>query len=225
MDSKARVALAPSILSADFGRLGEQVQEIDRSGLADRIHVDVMDGVFVPDISFGALIVGAVRRATSLPIDVHLMITQPGRHLATFLDAGATYVTVHVEASPHLHRDLTDIRRLGGRPGVAINPGTSTVAIDAVVELVDVILVMTVDPGYGGQKFIGNGLARVRALRQLRDRLNPLADVSVDGGVGPANAGAVVEAGGTVLVAGSAVFGNPAGIAAGLTELARAARA
>ncbi|MGH2458363.1 MAG: ribulose-phosphate 3-epimerase, partial [Chloroflexota bacterium] len=148
------VKLAPSILAADFGRLTEQVQEIERAGDVDRVHVDVMDGRFVPNLSFGPMIVSVVRRATRLPLDVHLMIVEPGRYYQAFVDSGANLLTVHVEACPHLYRDLEEIRKLGCRAGVAINPGTSPILIDSVLDVADVILVMSVSPGFGGQQFI-----------------------------------------------------------------------
>jgi ribulose-phosphate 3-epimerase len=217
------VLLSPSILAADFGRLTEQVQELERSGLADRVHVDVMDGHFVPNISFGPMIVEVVRRATTLPLDVHLMITQPDRYLAAFAQSGASSLTVHVEACPHLERDLTEIRRLGCRAGVAINPGSTPVLIDSVLHAIDVVLVMSVNPGFGGQAFIESSLEKIRRVRALLDRAAPTADLAVDGGVGPKNAGAIVAAGANVLVAGSAVFRNPAGVAGALRELKQAA--
>jgi ribulose-phosphate 3-epimerase len=216
--------LAPSILTADFGRLAEQIQEIDRSGLVDRIHVDVMDGVFVPNLSFGPLVVAAVRRNTSLPLDLHLMIVDPHRYYEVFLDSGATYLTVHVEACPHIHRDLSEIRRLGGRPGITFNPGTPTSAVEPSLSIVDEVLLMSVDPGYGGQRFIPESLERIRQLRVMLDRLISPADLAVDGGVRAANLRAVLDAGANVVVAGSAVFDNPGGITAGLRELQQVAR-
>lgn len=214
-----KVRLAPSILSADFGHLAENVQELDRTGHVDRIHVDVMDGLFVPNLSFGTPIVAAVRRATSTPLDVHLMIVDPGRYYSVFVESGATSLTVHVEACPHLNRDLTEIRRLGARAGVAINPGTSVCTLEEVLDSVDVILVMSVNPGFGGQKFIPSTLAKITRIRELLDRVGSNAEIAVDGGIGPGNARQIVEAGANVLIAGSSVFQNPKGIAAGIADL------
>ena len=220
MDSGVlKVRLAPSILSADFGRLAENIRELEQTGDVDRIHIDVMDGVFVPNLSFGSLIVAAVRRATSLPLDVHLMTVDPVKYYATFVESGATSLIVHVEACPHVHRDLTEIRRLGARAGVAINPGTSIFALDAVLDLVDVVLVMSVNPGFGGQKFISSSLSRIARIRTMLDRASASAELAVDGGVGPANALQIVRAGANVLIAGSSVFQNPNGIGAGVADL------
>jgi ribulose-phosphate 3-epimerase len=217
------VAVAPSILAADFGRLAEQVQEVDRTGEADRLHLDVMDGRFVPNISFGPLVVAAVRKATRLPLDVHLMIVDPGRYLPAFVDSGADCLTVHVEACPHLDRDLAEIHRLGARAGVAINPGSTPLLIDSVLSALDLVLVMSVNPGFGGQKFIPSSIAKIERVRAMLDGAGSTAVLSVDGGIGPETAGAVVRAGATMLVAGSAVFQNSEGIAAGLRALRQAA--
>jgi ribulose-phosphate 3-epimerase len=220
-----KVRLAPSILSADFGHLAENIQELERTGDVDRIHIDVMDGLFVPNLSFGTLIVAAVRRATSIPLDVHLMTVDPGRYYATYVDSGATSLTVHVEACPHLNRDLTEIRRLGARAGVAINPGTPVGSLDAVLGAVDIVLVMSVNPGFGGQKFIASSLDKVGRVRRLLDRAGSRADIAVDGGVGPVNARQLVDAGANVLIAGSSVFSNPLGIGAGVAALRRSVTA
>ena len=220
VDSDAiKVQLAPSILSADFGRLAEHIRELERTGDVDRIHIDVMDGVFVPNLSFGSLILAAVRRATNLPLDVHLMTIDPAKYYAVFVDSGATSLTVHVEACPHLHRDLTEIRRLGAGAGVAINPGTSIGSLDAVLDIVDVVLVMSVNPGFGGQKFIPSSLSRIARVRMMLDRATASADLAVDGGVGPGNALEIVRAGANVLIAGSSVFLNPNGVEAGVADL------
>jgi len=216
------VRLAPSILSADFGRLAENIQELDRTGDVDRIHIDVMDGLFVPNLSFGTLILAAVRRATSIPLDVHLMIVDPGRYYAAFVDSGATSLTVHVEACPHLNRDLGEIRRLGARAGVALNPGTSVCALDSVLDALDVVLIMSVNPGFGGQKFIPSSITKITRIRALLDQSGARADVAVDGGVGSGNARQIVQAGANVLIAGSSVFHNPKGIGAGLADLRNA---
>ena len=219
------IKLAPSILAADFGRLAEQVQEVERAGGVDRVHVDVMDGVFVPNLSFGPMIVAAMRRATRLPLDVHLMMVDPGRYYPAFVDAGANALTVHVEACPHLYRDLEEIRRHGCRAGVALNPGTTPTLIDSVLDVADLVLVMSVSPGFGGQRFIPTSVEKIRRIRAMLDRAGSNADLSVDGGIAPPTAGEVVRAGANVLVAGSAIFHHPKGIAAGLRELRGAAEA
>lgn len=213
------VVLAPSILAADFGRLTEQVQELDRAGDVDRIHVDIMDGMFVPNISFGPEIVHVIRRATQLPLDVHLMIVEPARYYEAFKESGADFLTVHVEACPHLNRDLTEIKRLGCRAGVALNPATSPVLIDSALDATDVVLVMSVNPGFGGQKFIPSSLEKIARIRGMLTAVGSQAEISVDGGVGPGTAGSVVRAGATVLVAGSAVFRNPRGVKEAIREL------
>ncbi|UQN05821.1 ribulose-phosphate 3-epimerase [Deinococcus sp. QL22] len=209
------VKLAPSILSCDFSRLGEELSAI--SG-ADYAHVDVMDGAFVPNISFGLPILAAARRSSPLYMDVHLMIERPERYLRDFAEAGADGITVHVEATQHIHRTLQSIRELGKRAGVTLNPGTPLEAVRPVLADVDLVLVMSVNPGFGGQKFLSASLERVRTLRHWLDELGSDAEIEVDGGVTPANARALAEAGATVLVAGSAVFG-PDGGAAGLERL------
>ena len=217
------IKLAPSILAADFGRLTEQVQELDRSGLVDRIHVDVMDGLFVPNLSFGPMIVQVIRKATKLPLDVHLMIVEPWRYLPVYVDSGANYLTVHVEACPHLAKDLAEIRRLGCKAGVALNPGTTPVLIDSVLDLLDLILVMSVNPGFGGQQFIPSAMSKISRIQQMLEVAGVNAEISVDGGIAPGTAERVVAAGASVLVAGSAIFRHGEGVAAALKELRRAA--
>lgn len=215
--------IAPSILSADFTRLGEQIQAAEAGG-ADWIHVDVMDGHFVPNITIGPMIAEAARRSTSLPIDAHLMIESPERYLRQFADAGVDLITVHVETCPHLHRTIQQIRELGVRAGVALNPATGVESIVESLPYVDLVLVMSVNPGFGGQSFIPTSVAKIRRIRDLLgDRAGNAVEIQVDGGITPATIGAVVEAGATVLVAGSAVYGGTGTIAENLTALRRAA--
>jgi ribulose-phosphate 3-epimerase len=201
------VRIAPSILSADLGRLAEEVASVERDG-ADWIHVDVMDGRFVPNITLGPIVVEAVRRATRLPVDVHLMIVEPEKYLEAFASAGADVISVHVEACVHLERTLAEIRRLGKRAGVVLNPHTPEESVRYVLGNVDLVLVMSVNPGFGGQKFLPAVLPKLRALREMIDRAGLAVDLEVDGGVAPETARAVVEAGARVLVAGNAVFGQ-----------------
>ncbi|GGF85061.1 ribulose-phosphate 3-epimerase [Paenibacillus albidus] len=202
------ILLAPSILSADFAALGTEVAEVQACG-ADWIHVDVMDGHFVPNITLGPPIVKAVSAHTSLPLDVHLMISSPERYIADFAAAGAAVITVHAEACVHLHRVVHQIKELGLMAGVAINPGTPASALREVLEDLDLALVMTVNPGFGGQAFIPNTLRKIRQIRQWANEVNPGLRIEVDGGVGEATAPLVAEAGADVLVAGNAVFGQP----------------
>ncbi|WP_343755284.1 ribulose-phosphate 3-epimerase [Deinococcus depolymerans] len=217
-DSARRVKLAPSILASDFSRLGEELNAI--AG-ADWAHVDVMDGQFVPNISFGLPILAAARAASSLFMDVHLMIDRPERYLKDFADAGADGLTVHVESTPHIHRAVQQIRELGKKAGVTLNPGTSLETLRPVLPEVDLVLIMSVNPGFGGQKFIPHSLERIRTVRRWLDELGSAAELQVDGGVGPTNARAVVNAGASNLVAGSAVFGRD-GAQAGLERLREA---
>jgi ribulose-phosphate 3-epimerase len=211
MPSEPRVQVLPSILSADFGRLAEEVAAVERAG-ADRIHVDVMDGRYVPNLTIGPVVVEAVRRATALPLDVHLMIVEPERYLEDFARAGAHTLTVHVEASVHLHRTLQRIRALGMRAGVALNPSTPESALDYVLDDLDLVLVMSVNPGFGGQAFIPSAVQKVAAVRRRleeRGRAISSVDIEVDGGISPRTAADVTRAGANLLVAGSAVFGQP----------------
>jgi len=200
------IKIAPSILSADFARLGEEVQAVARGG-ADYIHVDVMDGHFVPNLTIGPLVVEAVRKVTDLPLDVHLMIENPDRYIADFANAGADIITVHQEAVPHLHRTVQLIKSLGKMAGVSINPATPASTLDVILDELDLVLVMTVNPGFGGQGFIASGLAKVAALRQEIDRRGLGVELEVDGGVKTDNIGRIAAAGANVFVAGSAVFG------------------
>lgn len=199
------VKVAPSLLSADFSCLGEEVKKIERSG-ADMVHVDVMDGHFVPNITIGPLVVSALKPHTSLPLDVHLMIEKPERHIELFKEAGADIITVHAEATPHLHRILDAIRKMGIRSGVSVNPSTHESVLEYVIDKVDQILVMTVNPGYGGQKFIPGMVEKIRKLRALIAQSGYSIDIEVDGGINEETVGTVVEAGANVLVAGSAFF-------------------
>ncbi len=215
------IRIAPSILSADFACLTRAVTEVAGAG-ADWIHVDVMDGHFVPNLTFGMPIVAALRRITSLPLDVHLMIEAPERYLEAFARAGADRLIVHVEACPHLHRVIQGIRGLGLRAGVALNPATPLVAIEEILPDVDQVLIMTVNPGFGGQAFIERMLEKVHRARQMIDALGRPIELEVDGGVGPENAPALVEAGATVLVAGASIFEAPEGPAEALRRLRRA---
>ena len=199
--------LAPSILSADFARLGAEIEAVTRGG-ADQIHVDVMDGHFVPNISIGVPVVKSLRKATRLPLDVHLMITDPDRYIEAFVDAGADMLSVHVEVLPHLHRTITQIKKLGARAGVVLNPSTPVVAIEEIAADVDFVLVMSVNPGFGGQVFIPHSVKKIAAVRALLDRAGNKAPIEVDGGIDLATVESVVRAGAEWLVAGNAVFGS-----------------
>lgn len=201
------VRIAPSILSADLGRLAEEIQSVEQGG-ADWIHVDVMDGRFVPNITLGPIVVKAARAATRLPLDVHLMIVEPERYLEAFAEAGADVISVHVEACTHLQRTLAEIRRLGKKAGVVLNPHTHQSAVEYVLDDLDLVLVMSVNPGFGGQRFLPAVLPKLAALRALIDRRGLAVDLEVDGGVAPDTAKSVVDAGADVLVAGNAVFGQ-----------------
>ena len=217
-DRPPSVQIAPSILAADFGRLAEEVRAAERAGGA-RIHVDVMDGRFVQEITLGPVVIQAVRRATTLLIDVHLMIVEPDRHLEAFAGAGATALAVHPEACPHLYQTVHRIRSLGLHPWVALNPATPLSAAEWVLGAVAGVLVMTVEPGSGGQPFIPEMLAKIRALAQVRLDRDLRFEIAVDGGIGPDTAPAAVDAGASVLVAGTAVFRAPDGIGAAVGRL------
>ncbi|MGE0041977.1 MAG: ribulose-phosphate 3-epimerase [Vicinamibacterales bacterium] len=216
--------LAPSILSADFGHLARDIAAVERGG-ADQIHVDVMDGHFVPNITIGPPVVRAAKRATALPLDVHLMIEDPDRYLEAFVEAGASMISVHVEVLPHLHRTLAEIRRLGAKAGVVLNPSTPVVAIENVATDVDFVLVMSVNPGFGGQRFIPRSLEKIRQVRALLDAAGSGAAIEVDGGVDLETVEDVVRAGADWLVAGSAIYGGGEPEAAARALKARAAGA
>ena len=214
-----QVRIAPSILASDFGRLADQVVEAEEAGV-DWIHVDVMDGHFVPNITIGPAITEAVRRATRLPVDVHLMIEAPDRYIQAFADAGADYLTVHQETCPHLHRTIQRIRAAGVRPGVAVNPATPVESVTAILPDIDLLLVMSVNPGFGGQAFIPSALGRLARARELLDACG-CGDTAleVDGGIDKTTAPGVAGAGADVLVAGSAIYGHPRGVAAGVSAI------
>ncbi len=199
--------IAPSILSADFSRLGEEIQTVAASG-ADYIHIDVMDGHFVPNITIGPLVVEAVRKVTTLPLDVHLMITDPDRYIPDFAVAGADIIVVHAEACWHLHRTIQLIKSLGKKAGVSLNPATPLQQLEHVVDELDLVLLMTVNPGFGGQSFIEACIPKIQSLRAMLDRRGLEAELEVDGGVKPDNIARISHAGADVFVAGSAVFGS-----------------
>lgn len=203
--------IAPSLLAADFSRLGEQVLDVAKAG-ADRLHMDIMDGMFVPNISFGPLVLQSLSKVTNLPLETHLMIHQPDRYLEDFARAGASSLIVHVEGAIHLHRTLERIRGLGLKVGVAINPATAASVLEPIIDLTDLVLVMTVNPGFGGQKFLSRTLPKIAEVRKRIDQLGLSTELEVDGGIDPTTAPQAVAAGATVLVAGSAVFGSPHGI-------------
>lgn len=201
--------IAPSILSADFLRLGDEIRAAEQAG-ADMIHIDVMDGIFVPNITIGPLVVEAARRATKLPLDVHLMIERPERYVNDFVKAGADYLVVHAEATVHLHRTLQSIKEAGAKPGVSLNPSTPLSVIEYVLEDCELVLIMSVNPGFGGQSYIPSATQKLKALRKMVDErgLKGKVLIEVDGGIKPDNAAMVVEAGAEALVMGSAFFGS-----------------
>lgn len=214
----ATVKLAPSILAADFARLGEQVSEAEAAG-ADRIHVDVMDGHFVPNISIGVPVVRSLRKVTRLPFEVHLMIADAPRYITAFADAGADTLIVHQEAVTHLHRAVQQIKQIGLRAGVAINPATPVALLDDILDDLDLVLVMTVNPGFGGQQFISSTVPKIRRARQVLDARRLSADLEVDGGIEPHTAPEAVAAGANVLVAGTAIFQQADGVATAMQRL------
>jgi ribulose-phosphate 3-epimerase len=212
------IRIAPSILAADFTRLGEQIAEAEAAG-ADLIHIDVMDGRFVPNITMGPLVVEAARRSTKLPLDVHLMIVEPERYIEAFAEAGANRITVHIEASPHLHRTLQSIHLLNCAAGVALNPHTPASHLSEIMHMADVILVMTVNPGFGGQAFLSETLPKIAQLRRMIDESGRQVDLGVDGGIDTRTVRQVVNAGANVLVAGSSVFNERFSVRAGIQAL------
>lgn len=214
----AAVQILPSILSADFRCLGQQIAEVEQAG-ADRIHVDVMDGRFVPNITIGPLVVEAARKSTSLPLDVHLMIVEPERYLADFASAGADIILVHQEACPHLHRTVEQIKQLDKQAGVVLNPSTPITSLEEVIDILDQVLIMSVNPGFGGQRFIGSSTQKIRRLQRLLQERGTQAAIEIDGGIDPTTAPAVVAAGASLLVAGSAIFGAPGGPGEGVRRL------
>ena len=213
-----QIKLAPSILSADFARLGEQVAEASKAG-ADYIHVDVMDGHFVPNITFGAPVVASLRGWTQLPLDVHLMIEQPERYISDFANSGANIITVHTEACPHLHRTIQIIKELGVKAGVALNPASSLSMIDEIMPQVDLILIMSVNPGFGGQAFIPKTLEKISRLRRVLDSRKVNVEVEVDGGITINNASSIVQAGANVLAIGASVFNAKEGISQAIQKI------
>ncbi len=201
------IRLAPSILAADFANLGAEIAAVARGG-ADQVHVDVMDGHFVPNITIGVPVVKSLRKATTLPLDVHLMIMDPDRYIEAFVDAGANMVSVHVEVLPHLHRTVSQIKKLGAKAGVVLNPSTPVMAIEEVAADVDFVLVMSVNPGFGGQVFIPHTINKIQRVRALLDRVGNAAPIEVDGGIDLSTVESVVTAGAEWLVAGNAIFGG-----------------
>ena len=223
METKQPIKLAPSILSADFGRLGEQISQVVQGG-ADYIHVDIMDGHFVPNITFGPLLVEAIRPYTTLPLDVHLMIEDPDKFIPEFAHAGGDILTVHVEACKHLHRTIQLIKGLGCKAGVALNPGTPLDAMNEVISDVDLVLLMTVNPGFPAQKFIPSVLSKVQVLRSALDEKELSVDLEVDGGINSNTAQSVITAGARVLVSGSAVFNNQFSVSESMKSLLQSIR-
>ena len=215
-----KIKIAPSILSADFSCLGAQVTEAVTAG-ADYIHVDVMDGHFVPNITIGIPVVASLRRVTEVPLDVHLMIEKPELFISRFAEAGADIITIHVEACAHLNSAISEIKRHGIKSGVSLNPGTPLSSLDEILDMVDLVLIMTVNPGFGGQEFIESTLDKIARLRQIIDTEKIDAELEVDGGISIYTAPRVVKAGANVLVAGSAIFNSELGISAALKQLRR----
>lgn len=218
MVSFREVKIAPSILAADFTKLGQEVMDAEAGG-ADLFHIDVMDGRFVPNITMGPLVVKAIRRVTKLPLDVHLMIVEPERYIQTFADAGADIISIHIEASPNLHRSLEMIRKAGCKVGIALNPHTPASALSEILTMVDLVNVMTVNPGFGGQSFIMDTKSKIAELRAMIGDIQGDIDIEVDGGINEETATHAVQAGANILVSGSSVFKHPDGISSGITAI------
>ncbi len=214
--------IAPSILSADFARLGEEITNVVAAG-AEVIHIDVMDGHFVPNITIGPLVVAAVRKITTAPLDVHLMISEPDRYLEPFAEAGADWITVHVETCPHLHRTIDAIKKLGKKAGAVLNPATPLTTLECILDDLDLVMLMSVNPGFGGQRFIPGAIDKTRRLKAMIDERGLPTGIEIDGGVSPATIGTIAEAGANIFVAGSAVF-NQTDYAREIGELKRLAR-
>lgn len=210
--------ISPSILSADLSNLGEEIRACEKAG-ADAIHIDVMDGVYVPNITFGPNIVATCRQITTLPLDVHLMIVEPEKHIAEFVAKGADIVTVHYETCPHIHRTLQQIKQSGAKAGLSLNPGTPVEPLALLAQDLDLVLIMSVNPGFGGQKFIPVSLEKIRQAREILDRVGSKADLQVDGGIDASTILAAYEAGARNFVAGTAVFKHPKGISGGIQAL------
>jgi ribulose-phosphate 3-epimerase len=213
-----KYVLAPSILSADFSRLGEELKTIENAG-ADWVHVDIMDGHFVPNMSMGRKALEACKKVTNLPLDVHLMVNSPEKFIQWYAQSGANHLTVHVEATPNIHRVLQRIHELGCQAGITLNPGTPVTALDSILHMVDLVLVMTVNPGFGAQKFLPETLPKIQDIRRKLDQVNPEALIQVDGGISPATIRQVAQAGAQVFVAGNAIFSHIDGPASGITAL------
>lgn len=210
--------IAPSILSADFSQLGQQVKIAEKAG-ADWIHIDIMDGHFVPNTSMGRLAVEACRRVTQLPLDVHLMVKEPEKFIEIYAEAGADHISVHIESTPNIHRLIQIIHKLGCKAGIVINPGTQAAILEPILHMIHLVLVMTVNPGYGSQEFIPEILPKIRKIRQMLDRINPNALIQVDGGISEKTVPLVIEAGAQVFVAGNAIFNHPNGISSGIEAI------
>ena len=202
---KNNILISPSVLAADFSKLGDEVQSVSEMG-ADFIHLDIMDGHFVPNLSFGADIVRGIRPYSNLPFDVHLMITNPEIYISSYVDAGANLITVHPESTPHIHSVLQQIKKSGIKAGVALNPGTPIEVLDNIIDVIDLVLVMTVNPGFGGQSFLSSQLAKILKIRSIIDQENYSIDLSVDGGINSKTAALAIDAGANVLVAGTSIF-------------------
>ncbi len=202
-----RIKIAPSLLACDFSKLADEIKAVEKAG-ADMLHIDVMDGRFVPNITIGQPVVSAIRKVTRLPLDVHLMITEPMEHIKSFIDAGADIVTIHLEACNHLHKATAMIKDAGKKAGISLNPATPVVMLKDIMEELYLVLIMTVNPGFGGQKFISSSLKKIKELDGLKRELNPALMIEVDGGINAQNSGSVAKAGADIIVAGTAIFGS-----------------